>query len=435
MSNRRRGPGLLERRANYLKSLQVVDYRLIISVLFLLMFGVIMVYSASSAQYGNGYTVKQFLFAVLGVVAMLFVSYFDYHHYLPFAVLVLLAAIFSLFLVKVPGLGVSVNGASRWISILGITLQPSELVKPAIVLYSASVIIDKKEKLATPEGFAYYFIPAFAAAFLIYTVTDNLSTAVIVLAISAIMFFVAYPYKRIWLWLILLAALAAAAIWYIYTTGVVPAHMSGDTDSFRLLRILAWLYPEEYQSASMQSRYSVYAIGFGGLWGRGLGSGTIKYYLPEPMNDFIFAVIAEELGIVGCAALIFMFAYQVSRIWTVARHGRDLLGNYLALGIGAHVAVQVILNIGVASNLLPNTGISLPYISYGGTALLLQMAEIGVVLNVSRQIPGRRIPDEEAGQPRHPGHDSGETYRRGHRKNQGRPDLVVYRGGKSGDER
>jgi cell division protein FtsW len=117
----------------------------------------------------------------------------------------------------------------------------------------------------------------------------------------------------------------------------------------------------------------------------------MKYYLPEPMNDFIFAVIAEELGVVGCLMVIFLFVYQVWRILTISKHAKDLLGTYMALGVGAHVAIQVILNIGVATSVLPNTGISLPYISYGGTALFLQLCEMGILLNISRQIPGKRI--------------------------------------------
>lgn len=141
----------------------------------------------------------------------------------------------------------------------------------------------------------------------------------------------------------------------------------------------------------MQSRYSMYAIGFGGILGRGLGRGTMKYYLPFSTNDFIFGVIGEELGLVGCGLVVFLFVYQVWRIFTVARHAKDKLGSYMAFGVGIHVALQVILNIGVATGVLPNTGISLPYISYGGTALLLQLCEMGIVLNISRQIPGRRV--------------------------------------------
>ena len=135
----------------------------------------------------------------------------------------------------------------------------------------------------------------------------------------------------------------------------------------------------------------MYAIGFGGILGRGLGRGTMKYYLPFSTNDFIFGVIGEELGLVGCGLVVFLFVYQVWRIFTVARHAKDKLGSYMAFGVGIHVALQVILNIGVATGVLPNTGISLPYISYGGTALLLQLCEMGIVLNISRQIPGRRV--------------------------------------------
>ncbi|MGN0204255.1 MAG: FtsW/RodA/SpoVE family cell cycle protein [Coprococcus sp.] len=382
-------PGLKRTFLKYLSELEVVDYRVIISVVFLVMFGLIMIYSASSAQYGISMMKKQLIVGVGGIVAMLLISYVDYHIYARWAGAIYLFSVLSLFLVKVPGLGVTKNGASRWIEIAGQSFQPSELMKPAMVILMAYLLTQVGRKLTYLRADIYLFIPGIIAVGLILVVTKNLSTALIVLGIIAVMFFVAHPDKKIWRWvgICLLAAIVLALIYY--NTVILKQHEAGD--SFRTNRILAWLYPDEYSDVSMQSRYSLYAIGFGGLLGRGLGSGTMKYYIPEPMNDFIFAVIAEELGLVGCALVLFLFIYQIWRILAVARHARDLVGGYMALGIGIHVALQVILNIGVATSLLPNTGISLPYISYGGTALLLQLCEMGIVLNISRQIPGRRI--------------------------------------------
>ncbi len=384
-----RHPGLKGTFLKYLSELEVVDYRVIISVVFLVMFGLIMIYSASSAQYGISMMKKQLIVGVGGIVAMLLISYVDYHIYARWAGAIYLFSVLSLFLVKVPGLGVTKNGASRWIEIAGQSFQPSELMKPAMVILMAYLLTQVGRKLTYLKADIYLFIPGIIAVGFILVVTKNLSTALIVLGIIAVMFFVAHPDKKIWRWvgICLLAAIVLALIYY--NTVILKQHAAGD--SFRTNRILAWLYPDEYSDVSMQSRYSLYAIGFGGLLGRGLGSGTMKYYIPEPMNDFIFAVIAEELGLVGCALVLFLFIYQIWRILAVARHARDLAGSYMALGIGIHVALQVILNIGVATSLLPNTGISLPYISYGGTALLLQLCEMGIVLNISRQIPGRRI--------------------------------------------
>jgi len=214
------------------------------------------------------------------------------------------------------------------------------------------------------------------------------------------MFFAAHPNKKVWIWVLVLLAAGAAFFIMFYRFYVVPTvamTVNGTVpadSSFRAGRILAWLYPDVYRQTAMQSRYALYAIGFGGMFGRGLGHGIMKYFIPEPENDFIFAVIGEELGFLGCCMLIFMFIYQIWRILVIARHASDMLGSYVAFGAAVHVSVQVLLNIGVATSMLPNTGISLPYVSYGGSALLLQMLEMGIVLNVSRQIPGKRVLDE-----------------------------------------
>jgi cell division protein FtsW len=374
---------------NYLAQLEVVDYRIIISIIFLMMFGLIMIYSASSALYGTSMIVKQLVIGLIGIVLMLLLSFVDYHIYANWAGTIYLLSVGSLFLVKVPGIGVTKNGASRWIEIAGQSFQPAELLKPAMIILMAVLLTQIGRKLTYFKACIYMFIPGLIAVGLILYVTRNMSTALIVLGIIAVMFFVAHPDKKIWGWvLVCLFALIIFCLVF-YNVIILREHAAGD--SFRIGRILAWLYPSEYPDLSMQSRYSLYAIGFGGLLGRGLGSGTMKYYIPEPMNDFIFAVIAEELGIVGCAMVIFLFVYQVWRILMVSRHAKDLLGSYMALGIGAHVALQVILNIGVATNVLPNTGISLPYISYGGTALLLQLCEMGILLNISRHIPGKKV--------------------------------------------
>lgn len=393
---RKKENGIREAFRRYFASLEVMDYRIIVSIVFLVMFGLIMIYSASSARYGTSYVLRQAAIGLLGIVLMIGLSYVDYHFYARWAGLIYLLSVLALFLVKVPGIGVTKNGASRWVEIGFLSFQPSELLKPAMVILMAYLLTQVGRKLTYVKADIYLFIPGAIAVGLILVVTRNLSTALIVLGIIAVMFFVAHPDKKIWRWVLigLLVVVVGALIYY--NRVILSEHAAGG--SYRTNRILAWLYPDEYLDASMQSRYSLYAIGFGGLLGRGVGSGTMKYYIPEPMNDFIFAVIAEELGLVGCVLVIFLFVYQIWRILTVAHHARDLLGSYMALGIGAHVALQVLLNIGVATSVLPNTGISLPYISYGGTALALQLCEMGIVLNISRQIPGRRIKVEGTSQ-------------------------------------
>ncbi len=403
--------GRLAKIRRYFAGLQVVDYRIIISIVFLMMIGLIMIFSATNASDGMSTMLRQAVIGGIGFVLMLILSYVDYHVYAKWAGLIYVAAFLAIFTVRIPGLGVTSHGATRWIQLGSFTFQPSELMKPAAVIVMAYLFTTVGRKLANWRFILIFIVLTGAPVAAIFFVTRNLSTALIVFGIVAVMFFVAHPDRRIWRW-VLLAALAAVIGGLIfYNMFIVNAGASDVTSSFRATRILAWLYPYEYMEASQQSRYSLYAIVFGGLLGRGLGNGTVKYYLPEPENDFIFAVIAEELGFVGCLLVIFLFVYQIWRVLTVARHAPDLTGSYMALGFGVHVAIQSLLNIGVATSILPNTGVSLPYISYGGTALLVQLCEMGIVLNISRQIPGRRVAvtDDSAGTGAVPEADRGDS--------------------------
>ena len=373
----------------YLRDLQVVDYRVIVSVVFLMMFGFLMIYSATYAESGTGVVLKQIGIGGMGIVIMAVMAFVDYHKLAKWAGAFYFLSIVSMFLVRVPGLGVTVNGASRWIMIGPIRFQPSELSKPAIIILMSFMLVEMGSRLRKLRGIIAAVLPGAFSAVIILWVTRNLSTAIIVAGITALMLYVAYPNRKIYI-LILICIIAAGIGAYFYYVNVIQqAHTSG-TD-FRALRILAWLYPNDYLDSSMQSRYALYAIGFGGVLGRGLGHGVMKYYIPEAENDFIFSVIGEELGLVGCAMVLFLFIYQIWRLLVISRHASDKLGSFLAFGVAAHVALQVLLHIGVVTSVLPNTGISLPYISYGGTALLVQLGEIGIVLNVSKQIPGKKI--------------------------------------------
>ncbi len=378
----------------YLRNLEIMDYRLVVSVVFLLMFGIIMVYSATNADHKA--LLKQLAVGLFGLFVMLVVSYIDYRVWVRHAGLIFWLSFFSMFLVLVPHLGHTGNGAARWIYLGGLSVQPSEFMKPAIILLMAYMLPYLKEKLRYIRAGAIVFAPSVLAALVIVLVTSNLSTAVIVLGIAALLFFAAYPDKKIWLIvglvLILCAVFAACYYFFQILPDLAAARASGNiSGNYRAMRILAWLYPDEFPNDSMQSRYALYALGSGGLLGRGLGHGTMKYYLPEASNDFIFAVIGEELGLVGCCMIIFLFIYQIWRIMVLAQHAGSPEGTLTAFGIGVHIALQVIFNIAVNISLLPNTGISLPYISSGGSAILIQLFEIGIVLNISKQIPGRKV--------------------------------------------
>ena len=259
--------------ARYLRELEVVDYRLIISIVFLCVFGLIMIYSASAAESGVSLVLKQFGIGAGGFVLMWIVSYVDYHFYEKIAGIIYIGAVLSMFLVKVPGLGVTRNGASRWIDIGPFSFQPPEFVKPAMVILMAYLLTRMGRKLSILKADIVLLIPGVIAVMVILVVTRNLSTALIVLGIIAFMFFIAYPTKKIWR-LIAVIGVAIVIGWLgYYHFVIVPNHTMTLTNtvteaaskSFRDDRILAWLYPDDYPQASMQSRYSMYAIGFGGI--------------------------------------------------------------------------------------------------------------------------------------------------------------------------
>lgn len=382
----------------YLKSLQVADRRILVSIMFLLAFGLIFIYSISSSlsRYGVSQFRKQLIFVVLGIVVMIFVSFVDYHLAAKLGALLYVAAFALIGATKIGRFAEESHGATRWLNIYGFRIQPAELMKPAIVLFVAYLLTIMGRTAEKIRAMVLIGIIAGVPALAIIKITSNLSTAIIVAGIAAIMYFIAYPNRKIWL-IAAFCVLAAVvfAYWY-YNSKLIPAlDMDPSLIDYRTMRVLSWIYPDAYPTESQQTRYSMYSIGFGGLLGRGLGSGTMKYYLPEPMNDFIFAVIAEEIGFIGCGIIMFLFCYLIHRIVVVSKHSKDKLGGFIASGMAAHLALQVIFHIGVDTGVLPNTGISLPFISYGGSALLVQMAEMGILLNVSRQIPGKRIPAAE----------------------------------------
>ena len=219
-------------------------------------------------------------------------------------------------------------------------------------------------------------------ALLAYVCTDNLSTAIIIFCITVGMIFVAHPKTRIFL------ILAAVAIAFLAILVFVIGQSVKETDDFRLNRIIAWLHPENATgTAAYQTIQALYAIGSGGFLGRGLGNSIQKLgSVPEAQNDMIFSIICEELGIVGGVILLLLFGYLLYRLCFIAQNAQDLFGSLIVSGIFIHIALQVILNIAVVVNLMPNTGVTLPFISYGGTSIMFLMAEMGLALSVSRQI-------------------------------------------------
>lgn len=370
--------------ANYM------DYSLLFIVIFLLGFGLVMVYSTSSYEAnltfdGDSawYFRKQLWATILGIVVMMVVANIPYHFWERFAVLGYGVSVVLILLI-IP-FGYESHGAKRWLRIAGISLQPAEVAKLGMILFLASMICTMGKKIRNRKGFYTVLAIPVPIALMLWQITQNLSSAIIVMGIAVLMLFVSCPdYKR---FIILgLASLVGAAL--IVFIIVKMAESGADELSFRGGRILAWLNPEAYASGKgFQTLQGLYAIGSGGILGKGLGASKQKLgFIPEAQNDMIFSIICEELGLFGAVAIILMFIMLIWRFMVIANNAPDLFGALLVVGVLGHIAIQVILNIAVVTNTVPNTGISLPFISYGGTSVVFLLIEIGLVLSVARGI-------------------------------------------------
>ncbi|MCI6552966.1 MAG: putative lipid II flippase FtsW [Lachnospiraceae bacterium] len=365
------------------------DYSLLFIVLFLLGFGLVMIYSTSSyeaslQQDGDSafYLKKQLFATVLGLFVMIAVANIPYHFWERFATLAYFGSMVMLLMVLVPSLQYSANGATRWIRIFGLTLQPAEVAKLAIIISLASLICKMGRAIRTTKGFFFVLSVPIPIFIIIWKVTNNLSSAIIVFGIAFLMLFVASPdYKKFMIMGIGGVGGAAALVFVI-------AKISAQGENFRFDRVLAWLNPEAYASdTGFQTLQSLYAIGSGGILGKGLGQSMQKLgFLPEAQNDMIFSIICEELGLFGAVSVILMFILLIWRFMVIANNAPDLFGALLVVGALGHIAIQVILNIAVVTNSIPNTGISLPFISYGGTSVLFLLVEMGLVLSVAKGI-------------------------------------------------
>ena len=345
-----------------------------------------MVLSASApsalSETGKSYTyfVRQFIFAIIGIGIMLFISKIDYRFYKKYYWLVYAVSVLVLLLVLIPGLGREVNGATRWIGIPGLgQFQPSEITKIGLIIFYAGYLSDHKSELKDFwRGFVKplaFLLPPIA---ILYLVQNHLSVCLVIAAITAVMMLMAGCR--------LLHFIAAGLVG---VAGIVITLIKGQTSessSFRWDRIVTFFDPwSDATGTGYQMVQSLYAIGSGGLFGVGLGNSTQKYlYIPEPQNDFIFAIVAEELGFVGCVAIIALFGIFVWRGIVIAMKAPDMFGSLLAVGITTLVAVQTIINIAVVTASIPTTGMALPFFSYGGTALVILLASVGILLNVSR---------------------------------------------------
>jgi len=357
----------------------IYDYTLFFTVLLLLGIGLVMVYSSSSVialkRFGDSYFFirKQALFSLIGIALMVIYSITPYQYLRKLSLLVLILGLISLLMVWMPGMGVEIRGSSRWIRILNLPFQPSEFAKLALILFLAHSLAKNHQNIKTfTMGFLPHFIITLFFIFLILKEPD-LGTSLNILVISLIMMFVAGARVRYLLGVFLLAIPLMAFLIM--------------SEQYRIRRVLTFLNPwEDPLGRGFHIIHSFLAMGSGGWCGVGLGDGRQKlFYLPEPHTDFILSVIGEEFGLVGVVIIIGLFLILIVKGISIALRAPDLFGSYLSLGITLLIGLQAFIHAGVVMGLMPTKGLTLPFISYGGSSLISSLVSMGILLNISYQ--------------------------------------------------
>ena len=362
-----------KKRRRTKNQVQYFDYGLLIIVIMLLAFGLVMLYSTSAYnatlrfEDPTHYVKRQVAAMALGFVGMAFFIKVNYRVWRVFTYpLCILAFVLCVLVIFA---GNAKYGQSRWFSIAGINFQPSEIAKIGVILLMAMIC----QKFY--RDFKGMTIVKILVGLVIYAapiLVNNLSTGLIILGIAFVMLFVASPDLKTF---VAMGLFAVGVLWIYLSTG----------GGYRSTRVQVWKNPELYDEG-YQTLQGLYAIGSGGLFGKGLGESFQKGFVPEAQNDMIFSIICEELGIFGAICVIVIYILLIWRLMIIAINASERYGSFLCIGIMTHLALQVILNIGVVTNTIPNTGITLPFISYGGSALVILMSEMGIALSVSKGI-------------------------------------------------
>ncbi len=356
---------------------QAPDFILFLVVLFLLTLGIIMVFSSSyvyaQTRYGDGahFLKNQLVWALLGVAVMVTVMKIDYNNFKRWAIPIFGAAIFLLVLVLIPGVGITIKGSTRWLGVGSLTFQPSEVAKLSMVIFMAKFLSGQKNRI---KQFFRGFVPPLLVVGLVcglILAQPDLGTAVTIAGTAYFMILAAGARKTH------LITLALVGVGMILLAAIV--------EPYRMERLTAFLNPwADPLDTGFQTIQSLYAVGSGGLLGMGLGQGRQKFlYLPEQHTDFIFAVLCEELGFIGAFFVLLLFFAFMWRGLKIALKAPDNFGALLAVGITGMVIIQAVINMGVVTGSLPVTGITLPFISYGGSSLTLNLLGIGILLNIS----------------------------------------------------
>ncbi len=356
----------------------MVDLTFLLLVIILVTFGLIVMFSASyaNAYYYKGnsfhYITRQLFFAIIGIFALIFTANFDYHIWKKYALMIYFISIVFLVLVYTQPV---INDARRWIFIGSLNFQPSEIAKFSIIILYAKIIERNKERMSTFLYGIWPFALILVLPCVLIIFEPHISATILIVGIAATMLFIG---GLAWKWIVM--ALGGGTAVIILTRFIPPIY-----ERF-MSRFEIWQDPfKDPRGDGFQTIQSLYAIGSGGLFGAGIGNSKQKYlFLPEPQNDFVFAIGCEELGFIGAVIIIILFIMLIWRGFAIALKARDVFGSMLAVGLTIQVGLQAFLNIAVVTNTIPATGISLPFFSYGGTSLIMLLAQMGIVLNISR---------------------------------------------------
>lgn len=364
-------------REKYMPKRRYLDYPMLFIVMFLVGFGLVMIFSTSSYKstlnFGNPYhwLIRQCFAVGVGAVFMAALTWFDYRILNAKVIAYGCYGLSVALLIIVLFIGAAKKGAVRWISIGGFQFQPSEVAKIFLVIYLAYILSQNAHRMRTMAAAVKVIIRCLPIIGLV--AYQNLSTAIVLTVMVGVMIFVVSPRTKELLGI----ALSGVAGLVLYLTF---------SNSYRNERVAIWKNPETHPKG-LQTMQALYAIGSGGLFGKGLGQSMQKMgFIPESHNDMIFSIICEELGLFGAVCLLLLFMLLIWRMLLIAMNSEDLFGALIVIGFMIHIGVQVFINIAVVTNTIPPTGIPLPFISYGGTSILVVMAEMGLVLSVSRKI-------------------------------------------------
>ena len=378
----------------YIREYDRIDLKIIFTVIMLCGFGVIMIYSASSyrcsitAKFGYDsfyFAKRQMVYAGIGIiVATIIGKAINYNKFRSYTKLLYVLGFVTIFLLLTP-LGVDENGAVRWINI-GINIQVAEVIKIVVIAFLAGLSYKYAFRMRKLKTLIMLWAVGGIPAILLVVISNDLSSALIVVGITFGITFIVTAWKKLHITLLLLGSSGIVGL-YVYLSNHMPSAEAISGQSFRLGRIVAWINPELFADGiGYQPLQALYAVASGGLFGKGLGNGVQKLSsIPEAQNDMIFAIICEELGIFGGGLVLFLLGYLIYQLVRIAVSCKDLFGAVIVSGIALHLALQTIINIGVVIELLPNTGASLPFISYGGTAVAFTLLEISMALSVYRQ--------------------------------------------------